>query len=44
MKKLKNKFIGMSKRTAVFLLITGLILGTVFTFGMLPLHARMLNM
>lgn len=34
MKKLKDKFIGMSKRTAVFLLIAGLILGAVFTFGM----------
>lgn len=33
MKKLKEEFAGMSKRTAVFLLIAGLILGTVFTFG-----------
>lgn len=34
MKKLKEEFAEMSKRTAVFLLIAGLLLGTVFTFGM----------
>ena len=33
MKKLKEEFVGMSKRTAAFLLIAGLILGTFFTFG-----------
>ena len=34
MKKLKEEFAEMSKRTAVFLLLAGLLLGTVFTFGM----------